>query len=88
MKSFRILFSVLFAASFSVAAAPVNINTADAELIADSLKGIGLNKAQAIVSWRNSNGEFTSADELLMIKGIGEKTLENVRHEVLLKAVQ
>jgi competence ComEA-like helix-hairpin-helix protein len=37
-------------------AAPVNINTADAAEIAAALNGVGLNKAQAIVDYRNAYG--------------------------------
>ncbi|MFT6387248.1 MAG: competence protein ComEA [Cellvibrionaceae bacterium] len=55
--------------------AVVNINSASAEAIADAMKGVGFKKAQAIVGWRKKNGRFTSLDQLLEIKGIGEKTL-------------
>ena len=53
----------------------VNINTATAETLSDSLKGIGLKKAQAIVEWRKANGKFISAEQLTEVKGIGEKTV-------------
>lgn len=53
----------------------VNINSADAEVIAEILKGIGLKRAQAIVAWREKHGKFTSLDQLTEIKGIGEATL-------------
>jgi len=57
------------------AATPVDINHADATTIANSLDGIGLSKANAIVAWRNAHGSFKSADDLRQIKGIGDKTL-------------
>ncbi len=53
----------------------VNINTASAEQLSGVLKGIGIKKAQAIVSWREKNGKFASIEQLLEVKGIGEKTL-------------
>ena len=53
----------------------VNINKANAETIASILKGIGLKKAELIVDWRNTKGQFTRIEQLLEIKGIGEKTL-------------
>ncbi len=53
----------------------VNLNQADANHLSKSLKGIGLKKAQAIVEWRNANGGFVSLEQLLEVKGIGEKTL-------------
>lgn len=53
----------------------VDINSASAELIAETLSGIGLKKAQAIVDWRESHGKFTHKEQLTAIKGIGEATL-------------
>lgn len=70
---------VLIASLLPVAvvwAGPVDINTADAATIAKELKGIGLNRAQAIVDYREKNGAFRSVDDLRKIKGIGAKTLE------------
>ncbi len=60
-------------------AALVNINTADAATIADKLNGIGLKKAQAIVSFREENGAFKTVDDLLKVKGIGQATVEKNR---------
>jgi competence protein ComEA len=57
-------------------AGPVNINTADAETIAAELDGVGLSKAQAIVQYRSENGPFQSAEELVEVKGIGDRTVE------------
>ncbi|ODS23096.1 hypothetical protein AB835_10585 [Candidatus Endobugula sertula] len=61
---------------------PIDINQASAEQISSVLKGVGLKKAQAIVEWRESNGEFTSIEQLLEVQGIGEKTLEVNRLKV------
>ena len=56
----------------------ININTAPAgELV--KLNGIGETKAAAIVQYRNENGGFKSIDEIIEVKGIGEKTLANIR---------
>jgi competence protein ComEA len=62
-----------------VAAATVNLNTADAATLQRELLGIGAVKAQAIVAYRDEHGEFASVDELLEVKGIGEATLEKNR---------
>lgn len=57
----------------------ININTATADELAAFLPGIGEVKAKRIVEYRETAGGFDSVDELLNIKGIGEKTLENIR---------
>lgn len=62
----------------------VNINQADAQTIAATLKGIGLKKAERIVAYRKANKKIQSVDELLAIKGIGEKTLAKIRHQITL----
>jgi competence protein ComEA len=57
---------------------PINLNTASlADL--DSLPRIGAATAAAIVEWRDHNGGFKSVDDLLMVKGIGQATLEALR---------
>lgn len=59
----------------------ININTASAERLT-ALSGIGEVKAAAIVEYRRTHGGFSSVDELLNVKGIGEKTLEKIRSRV------
>ena len=66
-------------------ASPVNINTATASEITESLSGIGMVKAQAIVDFRTTNGLFSSADQITMVTGIGESTYEKVKMDILLK---
>ena len=61
---------------------PVNLNTADAETLQRELNGVGAVKAQAIVSYRDTHGEFASVDELLEVKGIGESLLERNRDKL------
>jgi competence protein ComEA len=68
----------------AVAATPVNVNKADAQTIAASLDGIGLNKAQAIVAYRNAHGPFKSVTEVGNVKGVGQKTLARNRQAILL----
>jgi competence protein ComEA len=55
------------------AAAPVNLNTATAAEIA-TLPGIGPKAAQRIVEHRQKNGGFKKVEELMKVKGIGEKS--------------
>ena len=70
-----LLLSLLLSISFSVFAAQVNINTADAETLSSQLVGVGEAKAQAIITYREANGPFKSAADLANVKGIGEATL-------------
>jgi competence protein ComEA len=65
-------------------AGPVNINSADASTLAKELDGIGPAKAQAIVEYRQKNGPFRSADDLLKVQGIGERVLDMNRANIRL----
>jgi competence protein ComEA len=55
------------------AAAPVNLNTATASELA-TLPGIGPRTAQLIVEHREKSGGFKKIEELMHVKGIGEKS--------------
>lgn len=57
---------------------PVNINTATAREL-EALPGIGEVIAQRIIDYRNTHGPFGSVDELINIKGIGEKKLAELK---------
>lgn len=63
-------------------AGQVDINTADAETISAELNGIGLAKAKAIVEYREKHGPFRSADDLSLVKGVGEKIVEKNRDDI------
>ena len=52
----------------------VNLNTAT-ETELDALPEVGPVTAQAILSWRDEHGGFSSVDELLEVDGIGDATL-------------
>jgi competence protein ComEA len=68
-----------------VLAGPVDVNTADAATISAELKGIGMSKAIAIVEYRETNGPFKSPDDLVLVKGIGERTVEINRSNILVQ---
>ena len=67
-----------------VQAEPVNINTADANALAKALNGIGPAKAKAIVTYREKNGPFKSADQLAMVDGITQKVIDKNRADIRL----
>lgn len=81
-RIFQSLAVMLLAIGAMAQAAPVNINTADAETLAAALQGVGPSKAQAIVEYRSKHGPFKSADELSLVKGIGERTVELNRADI------
>jgi competence protein ComEA len=70
------------------AAAPVDVNTADAETISKSLKGVGMSKAEAIIEYRKKHGPFKNADELTLVKGIGERTVDLNRADIKVGPVE
>ena len=65
-------------------AGPVNVNTADAETISESLQGVGLSKARAIVEYRQKHGPFRAPEDLSLVKGIGERTVELNRANIII----
>lgn len=88
MKYIVKLVFMLLVLSMSVPAmAIVNLNQADAETIAATMKGVGLSKAKAIVSYRNEHGPFEQIDDLVHVKGIGQKTVEKNRDNMTVEAV-
>lgn len=70
------------------AGSPVDINRADAQTLADALDGVGLAKAKTIVDYRQAHGPFKSADQLTEVKGIGARTVERNRANILLNGVR
>ena len=61
----------------------LNINTASASEIQKALIGIGAKKAEAIVQYREKHGNFTVAEQLLEVQGIGKATLEKNRDRIV-----
>ena len=65
----------------------INLNQADAQT-PEYIPGIGPAKAKEIVALRESSNGFSNIEDLLAVKGIGEKTLETIRqHGALDKGV-
>ena len=54
----------------------VSINTASAEAMAQAMNGVGLKKAQSIVSYREEYGPFKAIEQLQEVPGIGSALVE------------
>ena len=63
------------------AEARINLNTASPQELT-ALEGIGEAKAQAIISYRTEHGDFLNIEEVLCVKGIGEKTFEKIKDDI------
>ena len=61
----------------------ININTADKNELT-KITGIGPSKAEKIIAFREKNGRFEKKEDLLQVKGIGEKTLEKLSDQITL----
>jgi len=83
MKMKLLLAAIILTIGGIAFAGPVNVNTADAETISAELQGVGITKAIAIVEYRQANGPFKTADDLAMVKGIGARTVEINRKNIL-----
>lgn len=65
----------------AVAFAAVDINTATTQELV-GLQGIGPVKAQAIIEYRQKNGQFKATKDLTKVKGIGPKIMEKLGNDI------
>ena len=56
----------------------VNINTAGVDELV-TLPGIGKAYAERIVEYRQKNGPFKKVEDIINVRGIGEKTFERIK---------
>ena len=79
-----LVFALVASSGLAVAAAKpapsgkVNINTATASQLTE-LPGVGEKLAARIVEFRQKQGPFKSTQELMNVKGIGEKNLQKLQ---------
>lgn len=62
----------------------ININTAPADELV-MLDGIGEKIAQRIIDYRTENGDFDVIEELSLVSGISDKTIERIRDKICVK---
>lgn len=60
----------------------INLNTADAAHLIQSVKGIGNKRAEAIVSYREKHGAFTHLEDLAQVPGIGKQFVRTHEKEI------
>lgn len=60
----------------------ININEADTETLVLELSGIGHKRAQAIITYREQNGNFKTVDDLIKVSGISKKILDQNRARI------
>ena len=84
MKTYQKVFVLFLAALFLMSVVPmalaqdggkININTAKVSELA-KLKRVGKKFAERIVQYRETNGPFAKAEDIMKVKGIGPKTYE------------
>jgi comEA protein len=69
----------------ATAANPVNLNSASAAQL-QTLPGVGASAAQRIVEYRQKNGNFKKIEELMNVKGIGEKSFLKLKPLITVSA--
>ena len=66
---------------------PININTATAPEL-EALPGVGPAMAARIVEYRTKNGGFKKVEDLMNVKGIGEKTFLKLKSLVTIAPIK
>jgi competence protein ComEA len=64
-----------------VLSTPLNINTANATEL-QALPGIGAKTAARIVEYRQKNGPFKKIEELMNVRGVGEKSFLKLKPQI------
>ena len=68
-------------ASSSSNADVININTANKEQLM-KISGVGKTKAEAIISYREKNGDFKKKEDITKVRGIGKATFEKIKDKI------
>ena len=67
--------------SSEIASSKININTTNSEEL-QTLSGIGESKAEAIIRYREENGNFERIEDLMNVAGIGEALYEKIKNDI------
>jgi competence protein ComEA len=60
----------------------IDLNQADAKQLKNSVRGIGIKRAEAIVKYRQSHSKFSNIHDLSKVPGIGEKFIKSHNAEL------
>jgi competence protein ComEA len=71
----------------ATAAAPVNLNTATAEQLA-TIPGVGAKTAERIIEYRQKNGSFKKVEDLMNVRGVGEKSFLKMKPLITVAAAK
>ena len=82
-----LLSGAAIAASKPTPTGKVNINTASVEQLT-TLPGIGPKLAARIVEYRQKNGPFKKVEELMNVRGVGEKNFLKLKPQLTVGAVK
>ena len=67
---------------------PLDVNTATATELENTMDGVGSTTAQAIIDERNANGEFFEIEDLTRVDGIGDTTVDDNAHRITVDVVR
>ena len=85
MKRYTLWLLALLSMPMSAfAAKTVDINNADARMLANALEGVSQKDAKSIVDYRKEHGAFKSVEQLALVKGIGLRAVERNRDRIVL----
>ena len=59
----------------------ININIANLEQLM-KISGVGKTKAEAIISYREKNGDFKKKEDITKVHGIGKATFEKIKDKI------
>ena len=71
----------------AAASAPLNLNSASVAQL-EALPGIGRATAERIVEYRQKNGGFKKAEDLMNVRGIGEKSFLKLKPLVMVASTR
>jgi len=80
-KLYRAMLVGLVALMALPAFAALNVNTATQSEL-EGVKGLGPEKAKAIIAYREANGNFKHLEDLDKVKGFGKASIDKLRGEL------